>query len=277
MRAANVLHHYFRCSFYQTSVAASSRPPFLMSTRALHSRGKPVIILDLDDTLLLRTSGLFDTLRLYMLPRAIVGAAASMAIPTIQTLSPHFDFAAVTARWSVSARNTNAWLDANGLTGLPCTHSWRPHPFDASRVQFKSEAIDRIRVEGARPVIGVGDRPSDLEAYLRSGLQALMVRHCLIDASSSDSCTTCSLALDSLESRLQALAGASVCKERRGNMTPAPDALFFTNCIAVHERCSQPDGPNVCRHIFKPAVSPTLPSCWSQIGTFLESEAAKFR
>lgn len=69
------------------------------------------------------------------------------------------------------------WLERNGLAGLPVVHSDRPHPGDDSRIAFKRDAILALRRDGWDPIMGIGDRPSDMSAYLEAGLHALMVIH----------------------------------------------------------------------------------------------------
>ena len=56
-------------------------------------------------------------------------------------------------------------------------HASAPHPGDGSRAAFKAAAVRQLREWGWRPVAGLGDRPSDLEAYAGEGLAALMLTH----------------------------------------------------------------------------------------------------
>jgi hypothetical protein len=234
-----------------------------------------MLVLDLDDTVLWRVSAL-DTLRLYCLPGALVGEPFPSAIPVLHALSRRYELAAVTARWSLAARNTKAWLSLHGFPAIPCIHSWRPHPWDASRVAFKSAAIARLRMAGGSPTIGVGDRPSDLEAYLSSGLSAFLVFHCLRSHNSTESCA-CSAALESMHARTLQI--------RRHEQQ---QVLFFSDCSNVHVRCSaHGDGigeaPRYCEmlynsgtrreHSHDASLLPLSLSVWDQVFERLDSGA----
>jgi len=122
-----------------------------MSSRVVASV-RPTIVLDLDETVLFRPNGLIDTLRLYLSPGTVVGEGYPDAVPVLTRLRPRFNLAAVTARWSLASRNTNEWLLAHGLNGVPVLHASRPLPLDDSRIGFKSTAIDTLREMGLRPV-----------------------------------------------------------------------------------------------------------------------------
>lgn len=100
---------------------------------------------------------------------------------------------AVTARFRLGYPNTRRWLDAHGLvnTGLICAADI--HPGDASRVDFKRQAIEHIQqsgktvvswlvqctrcADGLAQLFGVGDRPSDLLAYHSAGVLPVIVAH----------------------------------------------------------------------------------------------------
>lgn len=129
-----------------------------------------------------RARGGLDTALLYLLPRwlgkGVVGRPFEDAVATIDALADRFCFVAVTARYSAAADATVDWLAANGLADMPVIHSDRPHPGDDSRIAFKRDAILALRSQhGLDPVIGVGDRPSDLRAYVQAGLHACIVVH----------------------------------------------------------------------------------------------------
>lgn len=169
----------------------------------------PTIVIDLDETVLYRTS-VVDSLLLYaplhvpskllqyyetgdplhskdartvtktswlwraLLPR--LGTAYKDALPCLHRLARDFRIVAVTARWQFGADKTHAWLAAHDLL-VPTIHSNRPHPADDTRVAFKVAAIELLRERGWNPVVGIGDRASDLKAYRRAGLHAVMTLH----------------------------------------------------------------------------------------------------
>lgn len=145
----------------------------------------PTLVLDLDDTVLGRSRGVHDTVLLYAWTTPFTGVPYPGAIESVNRLSRNFRIVAVTARWNICAPNTERWLVANGLAGLPVVHASRPHPGDASRIAFKLGAIERLRAEGWAPIAGVGDRPSDVEAYARAGLATCVVAHARAEESGS--------------------------------------------------------------------------------------------
>ena len=136
---------------------------------------KPCVVLDLDETLLWRPRGAIDAVALYC--GFAVGEAYPGALHALAELSRSYALVAVTARWSVAERGTAAWLGAHGLGHVPVVYASHARPRDASRVAYKAAAIARLRDEGWAPLLGIGDRPSDLRAYAAAGLPALMVAH----------------------------------------------------------------------------------------------------
>jgi len=84
---------------------------------------------------------------------------------------------AVTARWKPAEVNTEAWLARVGLRGLPVLYATQPHVGDDSRIAFKAAAIGHVREQGLQPIVGIGDRPSDVRAYLRARIMPAMVAH----------------------------------------------------------------------------------------------------
>ena len=275
-----------------------------MSSRVVASVGgilRPTIVLDLDETVLFRPNGLIDTLRLYLSPGTVVGEGYPDAVAVLTRLQPRFNLAAVTARWSLASRNTDEWLLAHGLNGIPALHASRPLPLDDSRIGFKSAAIDKLREMGLRPVssynrnnqyasvcthssiphprlqvMGVGDRPSDLEAYHSKGLTALGVRHCQRVHASRSICAPCMRALGALQARADQVS-------RRGSSSAA--IHLFTDCLTTHSLCTG-HGPlgqldsrvtsNFCKLLFRPHLaaggSLSIPSVWLQLEEFMSVE-----
>jgi len=140
-------------------------------------RNLPTLVLDLDETVLHRPRGLLDKIGLYAWPSTDIGVPYSSFLPCIYRLRENFDIVAVTARWRFAEANTARWLSTRGLGGIPVIYAREIHPGDDSRVDFKASAIRFVREKGWNPVMGVGDRPSDLSAYVREGLSAMMVIH----------------------------------------------------------------------------------------------------
>ncbi len=148
--------------------AALARPPL---------RALPCLVLDLDETLLHRPGGALDWLALYAWRTAAVGVPYEHALASVRALSAAYNVVAVTARFALAEANTARWLAAQGLAHLPVLYAAGVHAGDGSRVAFKASAIAHLRAAGWAPAAGVGDRPSDLQAYASAGLLACMVVH----------------------------------------------------------------------------------------------------
>ncbi len=129
---------------------------------------KPGLVLDLDGTILDRNLG--ESLKLYLLPSSRTGRIFSRAGEALRRLSEKAELVGVTARCFLASGNTRRWLQAQGLPPFPVFHA----PFflvrEKARVRFKRRCLRKLKEEGYRLVLGVGDRGSDLEAYLSEGL-----------------------------------------------------------------------------------------------------------
>jgi len=125
---------------------------------------------------LLFSGGWLDRLKLYCMPRAIIGEAYPCAVRTVRALQdaglqPVF----VSARQRLARRNTLYWLHEHGLDTAQLHLSPLTLP-ESARAAWKRSVIQRLRQEHAlMPVAGVGDRPSDLQAYSDSGIRAIGV------------------------------------------------------------------------------------------------------
>lgn len=108
---------------------------------------------------------------------AKVGVPYPSAITAIHQLSSLYHFVGLTARWYRAESNTIGWLNGAGLDGLPVIFAKEMHPADHSRSAYKAAAIAYLRNEGWNPIIGIGDRPSDMVAYTAENLRTFMVIH----------------------------------------------------------------------------------------------------
>jgi len=158
--------------------------------------GKPCCILDLDHTVLHRTTFTQNPLAglaLYVGRETQEGTVTGTIMPdcadTIAALRESWNFVAVTARWGWLPRaraNTETWLAAHGMS-MPVYYAPRPYPQDADRAVFKKGVIEGIGRGGEHgPVLaGVGDRPSDMVAYTENGLHAIVITDALGEMSGS--------------------------------------------------------------------------------------------
>ena len=141
-------------------------------------RRRACVVFDLDETVL-RRSALGQALVYVPLTSLVPGVGLSIlgepckdAVRTCQHLAElGVDQVGVTARWGGMGHfNTRRWLDSRGFGhfGLHCA----PHPLrdEAARLRWKSECIRGLQQQGCDIVAGVGDRESDIRAYLSSGI-----------------------------------------------------------------------------------------------------------
>lgn len=152
---------------------------------------------------------------------------------------------AVTARWAPAAGKTEAWLAGVGLGGLPVVYATGPHVGDDSRIGFKASAIEALRAGGLSPTVGIGDRPSDLRAYLRASIVPCMVAHAQSSGGAHAAAAHCVQALHDLRNAAQ--------------HEPRAPIHYFTDsapAAAVHGA--------VCATTAAP-----LPPVWKQLHAFL--------
>jgi len=134
---------------------------------------RPGLVLDLDSTILDRSFE--ESLRLYLGRTLATGRIFPGAAEAILGLSARAEVVAVTARWSLCRANTRRWLEAHGLGFMPAVHSPVCLGLEWQRAWFKSWALRRLKGGGLCPAFGVGDRASDLDAYLGEGLFPVLV------------------------------------------------------------------------------------------------------
>ena len=134
---------------------------------------RPALVLDLDGTILDRN--LRESLKLYLLPSSRTGRIFSRASEVLWRLSEKVELLGVTARCFLAAGNTRRWLRAQGLPPFPVVHSPIFLVHEKGRVLFKRRCLRLLKAAGYKPAVGVGDRGSDLEAYLAEGLFPVLV------------------------------------------------------------------------------------------------------
>ena len=139
--------------------------------------------------------GWLDRLKLYCLPKAVVGKAYPHAVETVQRLQaagiqPVF----VSARQEFARRNTVHWLQAHGLDTAQLHLSPVTLP-EQARAGWKSSVISTLQQNHQlQAVAGVGDRPSDLQAYVDSGIRAVGVMQGSSTSAGQPSSTCCTSA-----------------------------------------------------------------------------------
>ena len=162
--------------------------PFQRHAKTNLARG--LLVLDLDHTVLRRPRALYNGMNLYVGHEDDTGLRTGEILPgclnALASARSNWNLVAVTARWGVPRcrTNTEIWLNAHDLS-MPTYFAHRPIPTDGPRAAFKAQVISRLlngrsqddaTASGrAAPAVGIGDRPSDMEAYVRNGLTAVMI------------------------------------------------------------------------------------------------------
>jgi hypothetical protein len=215
--------------FTRLPAGSSAATASLYAAARRAGAGAPTIVIDLDETILFRQRGLVDAALLYLWPGAgaRVGVPYPSAVAAINHLASRYRFVAVTARWKGAGRGTHGWLAASGLPGMPVILAEGMHPQDAPRAAYKAAAIRHIREEGWNPVLGVGDRPSDMEAYTSEGLRAFMVAH--REGGESGNAVRRLRKLRECEARIRARAAAGL-----GGTGSLPEIRYFSDDPATH-------------------------------------------
>jgi hypothetical protein len=124
-------------------------------------------------------------LRLYVGEENTAGTHTGLILDGVakglKQVSASWNLVAVTARWGAIERcrtNTEKWFAANIDVPIPVFYAEYPLLSDAPRGAFKSEVIKRLKRSPelyGSILAGVGDRPSDMEAYVSNGMHALMI------------------------------------------------------------------------------------------------------
>ncbi len=135
---------------------------------------KPVFIVDLDDTVvdgstrnsvaLFFGAGHDDT-------RPFLRAPTSLRIIEDKGWNVIF----VTARPDLLQKQTLAWLELHGFLAAPVIFSSGLLLSAEAKEDFKASAIAELRRHGLRVEAGVGDKASDMGAYLRHGLRMAFI------------------------------------------------------------------------------------------------------
>ena len=135
---------------------------------------RPVVVVDLDDTIVgssyTRYVALFfdightDTLPFRQ-------AATSLALIEIYGWNVVF----VTARPDILREQTLAWLDVHGFPETPVIFSSSILFAAQSKEEYKTAALGELKRRGLRIEAGVGDKATDIGAYLRHGLRLAFV------------------------------------------------------------------------------------------------------
>lgn len=237
-----------------------------LAASASITKALPTLVIDLDETILYRTRRRLERVLLYSQLPIVVGNAYQDAVENIKKLKEHYNILAMTARWSYAERGTRTWMEAHGLGDIPLVFSKDIRTEDTLIHEYKYNAIKTMRESyGWNPIIGVGDRPTDLTAYAENNMRAFIVVHPIGTK-------------ESTKERIEELLDVEKdFKTRMGKKGVAvPQVLYFSDEKDVHDN-SRVYGFNATEeigtlHVPKRNDDGSVPSIWNQIYTLLESE-----
>jgi len=256
--SSNLFLNHFR-----SILSRFPKSPFISARSADGLKPAPTIVIDLDETVLYRTRGLIDAITLYAAPNSSfadrVGEPYAGAYEALLHLSTRFRIVAVTARWGGRAgKPTERWLEKHGFRGLPLVLASGLHPQDKTRVGYKIAAVKLLQSEGWEPVVGIGDRPSDLEAYSATGLESVMVAHS--QGASSES------ALHAVRDVFHAETQLSKSLQRK-------NVFYISDSHRVHETYASQNGlkhrPNI-----KSLPLNEIQPVWTQVRRLIDERAS---
>jgi hypothetical protein len=135
---------------------------------------RPVVIVDLDDTVV--DGGTLNSVALFLSAgqedtRPFLRAPTSLQIVENNGWSVIF----LTARPKLLQKQTLAWLDLHGFLETPVIFSPTILLSAQAKEDFKASAIANLRRHGLRIEAGVGDKASDMGAYLRNDLRMAFI------------------------------------------------------------------------------------------------------
>ena len=128
----------------------------------------PTIILDIDGTL--ADASIWEVpFRANRNIPALAGAAE-----VVWALARKYSLLYLTGRDDFFLQKTKEWLDLRGFPRAPIFF-WDPEMRLATPAGYKMHTIALLKRKWPNLVFGIGDRPSDAEAYLSSGLGAYLI------------------------------------------------------------------------------------------------------
>lgn len=137
--------------------------PILLSARAKEAE---LVIVDLDHTVVDAS-----------FVRVLVGGARPMAgsADVLGKIARKYTVVYLTHRPDVLTRRSKEWLKGNGFPPGPMLVSQVSDVFDSGR--FKTAKLSALRRSYPNAAIGIGDKISDAQAYVASGMTAYLIPH----------------------------------------------------------------------------------------------------
>ncbi|MCZ6795646.1 MAG: hypothetical protein O7J95_18735 [Planctomycetota bacterium] len=137
------------------------------------SPDRPGLVVDVDDTLV--DGGLCSKIRLFLNLFPSLQAPFDDAPRVLTALEERWNLVLLTSRDDFYRARTLKWLDRQVFPRVPVVFSRRVLFTAASRAEFKRQAIEALMRRGLRLRRGVGDKASDIDAYGRNGLLAILI------------------------------------------------------------------------------------------------------
>ncbi len=153
-----------------TSSAAAPTSSGSYDASWMHAgQNRPIVVVDIDETLSITD---------YNSVLMGVGGDDSQPLPFaregMRRLAANFDIIYLTARPQSSANATQRWLRSHGFPEGPLFTAPNVGDF-LLQTSFKRQALAKIRSHWPQLLIGIGDKPTDADAYRSNGMLALVV------------------------------------------------------------------------------------------------------
>ena len=153
---------------YQLPDDSKYKPKRAEGLLAVRTEDKPVLISDLDNTIIDISNYQF----LFHNNESIPPVPGAPEI--LKELSRQYDIIYLTARDDLYVNVTKNWLDMYGLPRAPlfvCDLSEEP----ADQGEYKKEVLRQLKAKWPNITIGVGDKVHDAQAYLANGMAAYIL------------------------------------------------------------------------------------------------------
>ncbi|HAX61218.1 MAG TPA: hypothetical protein DCX95_01465 [Elusimicrobia bacterium] len=157
---------------FELTVKVSTASEFFSDTASAKifcsDKKKPTIIVDIDHTVA-------DVSWLGYITRSNIKVKPLKNAPEIlQKLSKKYNIIFVTKREDVFLRKTKDWLKMYKFPDAPVFFwDWGNYPISSAK--YKSERIKKLKQIWKNISIGIGDRDTDIEAYLENGMKVIKI------------------------------------------------------------------------------------------------------
>jgi phosphatidate phosphatase APP1 len=125
---------------------------------------RPIIVVDIDHTVA-------DVSTLGVLTKKSTEQKPMPAsVEALNALAADYQIVFLTHRSALLRAKTKAWLRESGFPRAPII-LWHPGQEPLLSMTFKAEAIAKLKRDFPHVAVGIGDKKSDAQAYVKNGLQ----------------------------------------------------------------------------------------------------------